>query len=294
MKTISLENHLDDYKVLFNDLVDSSDSLIVWQIQEGKRVIKAAKIHSLDLESFIFVANILEGQGPNFNSDEVYFYSKSQNIIFKASLENVIDTAQFYQLPKEIKIINEAETPAWMNEINLSDLSVFVKGYGFANIPQETTRVRGEGRANINQATHMRGNTVNGTEHISTKWRLNSMSEHDSELFETELSFVSLDEEDRLYADQRSAPRARPPKNKMICVQLGERTIGEMFSLFDLSQGGLGFITSEKNKFEVGQNLNILGFDDKSFEAPMVVVVKAIRDTDDSGLVFKVGCAFQG
>ena len=79
----------------------------------------------------------------------------------------------------------------------------------------------------------------------------------------------------------------------MICIQFGDKSFGEMFSLFDLSQGGLGFITTDKDKFEINQKLNVLGFDNQSFETPMVVVVKAVRDTDDSGLIFKVGCAFQ-
>ena len=119
------------------------------------------------------------------------------------------------------------------------------------------------------------------------------MSKKDSELFEQELSFVTLDEEDKLFADQRAAPRARPPKDKMVCIQFGDKSVGEMYSLFDLSQGGLGFITENPERFEVDQTLNILGFDNNGFETPMVVVVRAIRETDSTGSQFKVGCAFQ-
>lgn len=293
MRTICFSDNPNDYEILFQELINTRDTVISWQLQEGERLIKKSKVSSVDLDSNVFATKIIGSENGDFKKDTVYFFIKNKNIIFKSSLLHTNDFLSF-RLPQELKVLDDKETSEWIKNIDMEDLNVFVKGHGFANIPLETTRVRGEGRANINTSKSSHYSGANTTDHISTKWRITSMSKHDSEMFETELSFVSLDEEDLKYADQRSAPRARPPSDKMVCVQRDGQAMGEMFNLFDLSQGGLGFLTTEKDHFEVGQTLNILGFDDKNFEAPMVVVVRAIRETDESATMFKIGCSFQG
>ena len=128
---------------------------------------------------------------------------------------------------------------------------------------------------------------------VDDPWSMDTMSSHDSDLFEQELSFISLDEEDKLYADKRAAPRAKPPEGKMVTIQsqIPGKKAG-VYTLHDLSQGGMGFIIYDKNEYEREEIINILGFDDKSFEQPMVVQIKAIREADELGVQFKVGCAF--
>lgn len=294
MKKISIQENPDLYKSTLNKLLNAGDKLVVWQLQDSERIIKLCTINKVDFESNEFTLDILSGSTENIKTGDVFFFAKDESLIFKTSFISTTGKRSLYSLPKEINKIIDEDAPAWMSGIDFNDLNVFVKGYGLSNIPKESTFIHGKGRANINNETHMRLNSKNATEHISTVWRIDSMSKHDSELFETELSFIGLDEEDRLFADKRSTPRARPPKDKKVRVEFKASLNGELFPLFDLSQGGLGFITNDKEKFQVDQKLNILGFDNNNFQTPMVVIVRAIRDTDDSGANFKIGCSFQG
>lgn len=291
MKSIQLKNNSKEYKNFFSEIAESNTAIISWQVGEDQsRTIRTCQISSFEIENNFFESVFIDKKNDLFNLGTIYFYIESKNTIFKAELVSVNDEKQKSTLPTELKKLNEDESKSLLNE-----MKNFVKGYGHANILTETTRVSGAETEKNNANNHMRYNSNNSTDHISTKWRMTSMSKHDSELFETELSFVALDEEDKLYADQRAAPRARPPKNKMINIQhptIEDKSI--FYSLFDLSQGGLGFIVLSADEFQVDQKLNVLGFDDKQFDSPMVIVVRAIRDVDESGALFKVGCAFQG
>ena len=65
-----------------------------------------------------------------------------------------------------------------------------------------------------------------------------------------------------------------------------------VYTLHDLSQCGMGFIIYDKDEYELEEIVHIVGFDENNFEAPMVVQVKAIREADELGVKYKVGCAF--
>lgn len=291
MKSILLEENLKEFQDFFESIIEAATNIISWQLRDDQsRVIFMSQFLSTDFQKKTFQGKMSDEGEKDLSSGTVYYYVETMHTIFKCEVIEIQEHSFVSKLPLELKALNKKESSSLLDE-----MKHFVKGHGLGNIVDETTSVRGEGRANQNQATHMRYNSPNTTDHISTKWRISSMSKRDSELFETELSFVSLDEEDELYADQRSAPRARPPKDKKINIEMpGKTDQRNLYPLFDLSQGGLGFIITDKSEFKVDQKLNVLGFDDKEFDTPMVVVIKAIRDVDKEGHQFKVGCAFQG
>ena len=118
-------------------------------------------------------------------------------------------------------------------------------------------------------------------------------SDRDREIFEEELRFVSLDEEDRIYADVRGAPRARPKKNKKVTIKAfkGLRK-ADVHHLFDLSRGGLSIIVEKRKLFSPGDVVEILSFDDKKLDNPMLAEVKSVRGADEQGKRFKVGMQF--
>lgn len=117
----------------------------------------------------------------------------------------------------------------------------------------------------------------------------------DADIFQAELDeFLSPDDEDRMFADKRSTPRARPKKTKMVTASVEGSDDIKIYELFDLSQGGMSFLCLEENFFEKSNTVLIHAFDEKSFESPMVAEVMSIRPADELGVQFKVGLKFVG
>lgn len=135
------------------------------------------------------------------------------------------------------------------------------------------------------------------TEHTSTKEYTKSLkdeqSAHDKKIFEDELSFISLDDEDKKFADKRDAPRARPQKGKMVFMRVkGESSTDESFELFDLSRGGLGVICFEETRFSKEDTIEILAFDKNKLDSPMLAIVRSVRPADETETSFKIGMQF--
>lgn len=117
----------------------------------------------------------------------------------------------------------------------------------------------------------------------------------DADIFQAELDeFLSPDDEDKMFADKRSAPRARPKKTKMVTASIDGSDDIKIYELFDLSQGGMSFLCLEENFFEKGNNVLIHAFDEKNFESPMVSEVMSVRPADELGVQFKIGLKFVG
>ena len=131
------------------------------------------------------------------------------------------------------------------------------------------------------------------TEKIDSAWHSKSMSKKDAALFEEELSFVTLDEEDKIFEGKRAAPRAKPPEGKMVTVQIDDASRPQStHPLYDLSQGGIAFLVFAKEDFNPGEILHVKAFDTKKFDEPMIAEVKAVREADEMGIQYKVGCQF--
>lgn len=139
-----------------------------------------------------------------------------------------------------------------------------------------------------------------GTEQVSTKEKVknledNKQSDRDKAIFEEELSFVTLDEEDKFYADKRDAPRAKPKAGKTVLMRKEVDLVdfeGLRHPLFDLSRGGLGAMVDSEDYYEKGEVVFIMGFDTNVLDEPMRAVVRSIREADEPGK-FKLGMQFQ-
>ncbi len=124
--------------------------------------------------------------------------------------------------------------------------------------------------------------------------RVKSMSERsnrDQELLNSEFG-LSVDEEDKLFADKREAPRARPKNDKWVKVA---RLAGEgpvVYKLFDLSQGGMGFVGSNDVDFIKGAEIHIMGFNNFDLDDPLIGKVMSIRPMDGTENEFKIGVKF--
>jgi hypothetical protein len=103
---------------------------------------------------------------------------------------------------------------------------------------------------------------------------------------------VSLDEEEKLFADKRESPRMRPKSGKLVKVmKKGESKIIIM-KLFDLSQGGMAFLTMNPNDYPKGSEIFVTGFDAFDLDDPLVGTVMSHRNVDELNLEFKIGIKF--
>jgi hypothetical protein len=96
-----------------------------------------------------------------------------------------------------------------------------------------------------------------------------------------------------MYAEQREAPRSRPPEGKMmtLCKQNNPDSPGS-YNLFDLSRGGFSFLVFSQSDYEKDDIIDVLGFDAQKFDSPMKAKVMSVREADEMGIQFKVGCKF--
>jgi c-di-GMP-binding flagellar brake protein YcgR len=92
--------------------------------------------------------------------------------------------------------------------------------------------------------------------------------------------------------NQRGAPRARPKKGKMVVVKPTAQGDEYTYPLFDLSMGGLAFLSTEPNLFVVGEQMEIMGFDEKSFDDPMIAVIRVVKELVEMKGQHKVGVQF--
>jgi len=158
-----------------------------------------------------------------------------------------------------------------------------------------STSMVGKGKTD-HQTTKVKAKTK--TDHTSTTMSSKTQEEYeqsqrDKNIFETELSFISLDEEDAKFAEKRDAPRARPQKGKMISMRVqGSDQEQETHELFDLSRGGLGVICFNEERYAKSDIIEIFSFDSNILDSPMLSIVRSVREADETRTSFKIGMQF--
>jgi hypothetical protein len=126
-------------------------------------------------------------------------------------------------------------------------------------------------------------------------WRVKRLgrSERDEAIFNTQLESLSLSEEDRLFADKREAPRARPKVDKMVtCRQAQTPASAQSFKLFDLSRGGLGLLVLIDGTFKKGQQVEITAMEGDDLDEPILGEVMSVRSLAPETVGWKVGIKF--
>lgn len=126
--------------------------------------------------------------------------------------------------------------------------------------------------------------------------KVKSMSERssrDQDFLKNEFTEeLSLEEEEKMFADKREAPRARPKEAKWVKVVGSESNEVFLLRLFDLSQGGISFVTLEPHHFPKGTIVKVVGFSEFDLDDPLVGEVLSHRTVDDLGIEFKIGVKF--
>jgi hypothetical protein len=174
------------------------------------------------------------------------------------------------------------------------NLSTSMSGKTYTSENLSTSMV-GKGKTeHQNTRVDAKGKTEHTSSTVATKTQEEyEQSQRDKDIFETELSFISLDDEDAQFADKRDAPRARPKKGKMISMKVqGTEQEEETHELFDLSRGGLGVICFNEERYHAGDIIEIFSFDSNVLDAPMLSIVRSVREADETRTSFKIGMQF--
>lgn len=278
MKAINPKEHKEEFAEIIQGLFVVFTPSIAWQnSKSGERSLYQFKIKDVnnEKESLQFTT---EDDTSNLQSNELVFvFSDELKALFKAIVTEVLPGNVSIGQPKEVLKLDASDLEKY--ETLLKDLQGELK----TNTLELSLELDEE--ENI---------TLPGPEETSPHmWMSLGMNEHDANLIANELSYITLDEEDKLFEGMRSAPRARPPEGKMVTLQSFDNSKAQVtLSLYDLSQGGLSFLVFAKDDFDVGEKVYIKAFDVNKFETPMVAEVKAIREADDLGIQYKIGCQF--
>jgi hypothetical protein len=121
---------------------------------------------------------------------------------------------------------------------------------------------------------------------------MSQRSVRDRDFLNSEFSTMTLDEEDILFKDKRGTPRARPKSEKWVKVMTPDEKDTLFLKLYDLSQGGMGFIAVASQVFSKGDVIKIIGFEQFDLDDPLLAMVMSQRPVDQFQIEFKIGCKF--
>lgn len=297
MKTLNISEDIDYFHDFFFSVKEKRRNIVIWQLNPftNKRVIYHSLINDIEKNNSIISCNSHGDETYSFSVGELFFYIEHSMSIFKTEQVSTQNNFVAIKYPSEIKFLDELEDDkikAVFTAINPDFIKQSPKYYSLETDPDkgysfisgaalekenpEWERVEGGGRK----------------EKLNSMWE-GALNQHDQDLFAEELSFITLDDEDKIFEGQRTAPRAKPPEGKLVTVQIKDRSRPEeILPLHDLSQGGIGFLVFDKDSYSTGEVIHIKGFDKKTFENPMMAVVRSIREVDEFGVQFKIGLQF--
>lgn len=258
---------IEYYQKILRHIHASSSDLLVWQVlpETGKRNIAHSRLSSYHFESGLMHLKLSTGHGI-VSHLPLYCYLEDEQLIFKTEIREAQVEAFTVGLPLEIKLLEEP------------DVDVIKVSSG------------------ISLSTKWKSNRIlMGQEDHSDFMKVKSMSERssrDQEFLNNEFNSVSLDEEEKLFADKRESPRARPKIDKWVKVSSEASEGVEILKLFDLSQGGIAFVTFEPHLFPKGAKIKVTGFDQFNLDDPLIGQVMSQRPIDEHQTEFKIGCKF--
>jgi hypothetical protein len=254
------------YQKIFKHLQSSAAKLVIWQTSpdSGQRHVIDSVLNSFHPESNLLHLE-LSREAKLRNDLPIFCYSKEGMLLFKTSLEDLRNNVFSLAFPDEIRLLEEPEI------IQIKESA----GLDLAE-PWKTKRL------NFDR---------DRTPDFMTVKSMSQRSSRDQEFLTNEFN-PTLDEEDKFFADRRESPRARPKLEKLVKL-MGEGSEDiHSLRLFDLSQGGLSFLTLEPHNFPKGTKILVIAFDEFNLDDPLIAEVMSQRPVDDSQIECKIGCKF--
>ncbi len=268
MRVIKSDTGFLFYEKIFKQLMNNQLDVVVWQVSnDGKREISHSRLNSFHMASGKL---FLEALSENTLSADlpIYCYVEGGPIIFKASIEGLNDKTVSLTLPPEIRVLEEP------------DIQI-IKGKFGSGLDDGIWKVK---RLDVDSDDDT-------FPEIQVVKSMAQRSNRDQELLNNEFG-VSLEEEDKLFAGQRSSPRARPKDDKWVKVAAVKGNGPDIYKLWDLSRGGMSYISFSENEFAKGSLIHVVGFNEFDLDDPLVGVVMSVRAVDETLSEFKVGIKF--
>lgn len=263
MRVIKSDSGFLIFQKIFKLIHSNQSPLVLWQNNDdGSKLVMDSFLNSFNLET----AQLHFDKSSDVHEGLIYCYCENEQFIFKTMVLNIKDGVFTAGVPLEIKLLEEPD-------ITLIKGQVGVDLFG----PWKTKRLKLEGSDE--------SDTV----------KVKSMSERssrDQEFLNNEFDSVSLDEEDKIFADKRESPRARPKIDKWVKIKAEGSDEIHFLRLFDLSRGGIGFLTMDPQVFPKGSTIHVIGFEEFNLDDPLIGMVMSHRAVDESQIEFKIGVKF--
>lgn len=265
MRVIKSDSGFLAYQKIFKHVMSNHSEVVVWQIFDDGRKVSSSFLNSFYIDSAQLHFDLPQ-ENPIDSSQPVYCYSEEGQFIFKSQVREIKSSALSLAFPEEIKLLEESEITLIRGQIGV-DLG-------------EVWRTK---RLNMGESDN--GDYV----------RVKSMAERstrDQDFLNQEFDSVSLDQEEAMFADKRESPRARPKIDKWVKVVVNDAPEVHLVRLFDLSRGGIGFLTGRTDVFPKGAQLKVVGFEEFDLDDPLIGQIMSQRPIDDSMTEYKVGVKF--
>lgn len=264
MKVIKSDSGFLAFQKIFKLIHSNQYPLVLWQnTEDGSKLIIHSFLNSFNLESaqLHFDKNISE-----VREGTIFCYCENEQFIFKTSVQSIKDAVFTAEVPVEIKLLEEPDVTLIRGQVGVDLLG-----------PWKTRRLKFDGS--------------DESDLIKVK-SMSERSSRDQEFLNNEFDSVSLDEEEKLFADKRESPRARPKIDKWVKIKGDSSEEIHFLRLFDLSRGGIGFLSMDPHLFPKGSTIQVVGFEEFNLDDPLIGVVMSQRAIDDSQIEFKIGVKF--
>lgn len=266
MRVIKSDSGFLAYQKLFKSIQSNDTPVTIWQVTEaGERKISFSRLNSFHLDSALLHFEVPE-DNEIFLNLPLYVYSEDTQIIFKSDITDVRDNVFSLMFPSEIKLLEEPDVTVVKGKTGVDIGGVW---------KTKRLQIEQERKSDYMVVKSMR-----------------ERSSRDQEFLNNEFN-PTLDEEDKLFADKRETPRARPKIDKFVKIKTLQSDDVHTYKLFDLSQGGISFITMESHLFPKGDLIQIMGFEEFNLDDPLIARVMSQRAVDDLQIEFKIGCKFE-
>ena len=261
MKVIHLNEAVSSFQKVFKEVQGLKQKVVIWQVLQGHRSICDTLLVSYNQE--LRILDVLPGDSEVILSHPLYFYLEDQQIIFKSTVESRNAASISVRWPAELQFLDEEEN---IKIKNVKSVQTFW-----------SSRIHG------------------GVERINDFIRVKTMKDRtsrDQDFLQGEFDHTTLDEEDRFFSGKRESPRVRPKADKLVkIVKKGDEKVNVM-KLFDLSRGGMGFLTVNPSQYAKGTEIFVTAFDAFELDDILIGTIVSLRPVDESNVEFKVGIKF--
>lgn len=268
MRVIKSDTGFLAYQKIFKRIHSDNSVIVLWQLlpETNQRNVFESNLISFHPESGLLYFNRSSDAQINQNLS-VFCYSEDGQFIFKSTLHEVRSQALVLRYPVEMRLLEEP------------DLTIIESNSG-VNI------------STIWKSKKFSYQDISGPDFMVVK-SMAQRSARDQEFLASELgNGVTLDEEDKIYAEKRESPRARPKLEKFVKIKSPATEEVHVLRLFDLSQGGIGFLTMEPLLFPKESEIRVVGFKEFDLDDPLIAKVMSQRAVDDTQIDYKIGCKF--